>query len=216
MGLLSQKFIEEKMKTKTTFTIIFSVFCFNVSVLFGQMMITKPPFEIIGTPALEGHVEGSSYLVDDKLPLKTYAPWGACDANWKTAWAVHTPDSGKGEWIKIEFSRWALTEKYEHTHVKLARIMIVNGVAANKTLYYANNRVKKMEIEFDGGEKEIIEMKDGIPKYQTIVLKTPVWCKWIKMTILEIYKGSKYNDTCIGEMVFLDERKETDIMKGKR
>jgi len=80
------------------------------------------------------------------------------------------------------------------------RIEIINGLAANKKLYFANNRIKKMQVEFSGGEKRIINLKDGCLDYQVFTFNIKAY--WVQLKILEIYRGNKYNDTCISEIDF--------------
>jgi hypothetical protein len=76
----------------------------------------------------------------------------------------------------------------------------MNGLTASEKLYYENNRINKMSAEFDNGQKKIINFKDGVLDYQDFIFN--IRSKWVKLTILEVYKGSKYNDTCICETDF--------------
>ena len=134
------------------------------------------------------------------------------DGNINTAWVEGKTDSGINESIEIELAN----------NTKLSAIVIVNGYAKSEKTYYANNRIKKMKVELEIIEDEYqdsfsgeIELED-IP-YQSIEIKsfTPMasivydggdWsrqAKRIKLTILDIYKGTSYDDTCISELFLL-------------
>ncbi|HDP79268.1 MAG TPA: hypothetical protein ENN21_00330, partial [Spirochaetes bacterium] len=130
----------------------------------------------------------SSNLDDNYKPIKMK------DGKLSTAWCEGVKGHGIGEWVQFDFAEW-------HSYTRLTniyRILIVNGLAANKEIYYANNRVKKLEVEFSEGEKRIIEFKDGILDFQKF--KFDIRAKWVKLKILEVFKGSKFDDTCISEV----------------
>jgi len=142
-------------------------------------------------------IESSKFLKDktnnDYRSDKSY------DGKNDTAWCVG--NNGVGEWIKFYFRPGpAYIREVLKGKRNVHKINIMNGFAANKKLYYENNRIKKMKVEFDEGERRIIEFKDGVFDYQSF--KFNIRSKWVKLTILEIYKGTKYNDTCISELDF--------------
>ena len=64
-------------------------------------------------------------------------------------------------------------------------------------LYKKNNRVKKIQIEsMDSEEKYNFDyILEDTPNFQEIQL--PRYTKKIKITILDVYKGTDYDDTCI-------------------
>jgi hypothetical protein len=169
---------------------IISILCVTVLVAYPQKNI------IIGTDdgnlEADYKIESSNFINDDSNI--DYRPDKAYDGDIKTAWCVG--NSGVGEWIKFYF-RPGPPEIYNVLKGKrnLYRLGIINGLVASKKLYYQNNRIKKMSAEFDGDQKRIIEFKDGIFDYQDFIFN--IRSRWVKLTILEIYKGSKYNDTCI-------------------
>lgn len=111
------------------------------------------------------------------------------------AWCMH--GNGQGEWFEADVPPDQLVFK---GITNIFRLKIMNGLAANKELYYANNRVKTIEIEFSEGEKRILHLRDGELDYQYFLVN--IKARWFKMTIRDIFKGKKYNDTCIGKIKF--------------
>ncbi len=75
-------------------------------------------------------------------------------------------------------------------------IRILNGYVdpLKPHLFKENNRIKKALLETDTGIKKEFEFRDEI-EFTQIILPSDV--KHIKLTILEVYKGTKYQDTCI-------------------
>jgi tetratricopeptide (TPR) repeat protein len=139
---------------------------------------------------------------------RVYSVVDLVDENTNTAWVEGKEGSGIGEWVEIIFgdtftgdfnnnSGYIFTEGREINEIK-----IINGYAKNKTIYYANNRVKKLKISFDDGTSFKAELDDGIFEPQIIQLPETKKVNDIKLTILDVYKGSKYDDTCISELDF--------------
>ncbi|MBP7139763.1 MAG: hypothetical protein KBA47_02385, partial [Caldisericia bacterium] len=50
---------------------------------------------------------------------------------------------------------------------------------------------------------EIVELQDKIG-YQEIKLSNRGLCKYLVFQIVDIYKGTKYNDTCISEIEMME------------
>ena len=75
-------------------------------------------------------------------------------------------------------------------------IRILNGYVdpLKPHLFKENNRIKKALLETDTGIKKEFEFRDEV-EFTQIILPSDV--KHIKLTILEVYKGTKYRDTCI-------------------
>ena len=56
-----------------------------------------------------------------------------------------------------------------------------------------------MRVEFSDGESQIIELEDNFIREQEISIDKKI-SSYVKLTILEVYSGSKYDDTCIGSI----------------
>lgn len=112
------------------------------------------------------------------------------DHDSSTAWAEGTNGDGIGEWIKLE----------KNTPFIIDGIGFENGYQKSDYSYYSNNRPKKVRVEFSDGRSVTQELPDRGCGGSEIYLGNEVITQYIKITILEVYKGSKYQDTCISEI----------------
>ncbi|WP_299711167.1 hypothetical protein [uncultured Tenacibaculum sp.] len=139
------------------------------------------------------------------------------DGNFNTAWVEGKKGAGIGEKIEIELDNY-----------NLAAICLVNGYTKNANTYLENNRLKKIKVE-----KEFIDYNDpnktqsssfektfedkkfssiNTDNFYDLVTKVADFgdgylkIKKVTITILEVYKGTKYNDTCITELFLLGYR----------
>lgn len=141
------------------------------------------------------------------------------DRDFHSAWSEGANNSGIGERIVID-----LNDSY------LGAICLVNGYTKSEETYYNNNRIKKAKIEFevfsernarkDGYKEYFSEFQEvdfpDLP-YKTInenyftelitiaadMGDSNLKFKKITITILDVYRGKKYNDTCISEIYLL-------------
>ena len=138
----------------------------------------------------------------------TYKPENATDQKGLTAWCEGVKGNGAGEWI-----RYDLKGKQ-----KIAGIYFIPFYAKNREVMFNNGRVKKLRIEADNGFSHTVSFTDKNPS-QTFVpdcqndysapyvdftiqpeIKKSAPMSWIKFTILEVYPGKKYADTCISSI----------------
>jgi len=120
-------------------------------------------------------------------------------------------------------------------------IHILNGYGANSTLYEANNRVKdyRLIITAKSGRQKIftgtfsdgqcthehpaspIMSKNCFFEYnlggESIKFEKPLCIKKITLEVLSVYKGNKYNDTCLADIapIVCSLKDETDRGKIK-
>jgi hypothetical protein len=108
-------------------------------------------------------------------------------------WVEGVSGDGIGEYIELDYSESYLNE--------INGIVISNGFVSenNPDLYIKNNRVKRILIEGDNGrfrnEYDILDTAN----LQTI--RFPINVSKIKITILDIYKGTTWDDTCINMII---------------
>lgn len=134
-------------------------------------------------------VRASLTLFDGKL----YSVRGLIDDNPQTAWVEGKEDEGIGEWVEFIFDPIR----------EIKTIKLINGYARSEELFKANNRVKRAEISFDGKRFPIeMEFKDMVMEPHIIKFPNPIRAERVRITILDVYKGAKYNDTCISEISF--------------
>jgi hypothetical protein len=140
-------------------------------------------------------IESSSCLIDPDIPLR-YSLQNAFDGDPATSYVENTED----DLMEIQFIFSGLIQK----------IAVINGYGASENLYWANNRVKNIaEEEFkllpNGkysnaliGEKHLLQ--DSTLTYQLL----DYWSNGY-LFITDLYKGDRYNDTCIAELNILTD-----------
>lgn len=100
-------------------------------------------------------------------------------------WVEGAEGSGIGETITIEYNS------------PVIGLSILNGYVEeqNLKLYKENSRLKEIEIEnLETGKKQSAKFEDRV-YFKYIPLDEPA--EKIKITIKDVYTGSKYSDTCI-------------------
>lgn len=102
-------------------------------------------------------------------------------------WVEGKSDYGIGEWLNLTFDG------------DVDQIQVLNGYVdlRRKYLYKENSRVKKLRVEGDDFSFDV-DFEDVV-KYT--VIKFPSKTTHVKLTILDVYKGDKYSDTCISSII---------------
>lgn len=148
-------------------------------------------FREIFTKQTLGYVESSSYLNKEAR----YEPFNIYDGDTSTVWVEGKKESGIGEEITIYLqSYWPEKNVYKG-------IKIYNGYFKDKNIFYKNNRLKKAKVELSDGQIKIVEFED-IMEPKTINFEQST-IQWARITILEVYRGTKKNNTCISEVQFI-------------
>ncbi|MCE1246340.1 MAG: hypothetical protein LWY06_06830 [Firmicutes bacterium] len=194
---------------------VYRVFPANGQKRYGQRIWTwnnfKPTedisFEIWGRDTLKDlfntdkkHADESRVKASTILPpAKDYSPCNAFDGNPATAWAENAVGDGEGEWIWLNLTQ--TNNKEEERAFCLEQIGIVNGNAKDNSTYRDYNRVRKAILQFDDGSQKIIELHDNM-NTQWFDVNPPAKCKSVKLIIKSVYRGLKYNDTCISDILF--------------
>ena len=110
-----------------------------------------------------------------------------------TPWVEGAPGYGIGESFVIE-NTW---------HEKLSYLLIMNGyISYDKPyLYKQNGRIKQIKVTgVESGKEKILNVLDT-PHPQTVDISFITEPEDIKITIFDVYKGTKYEDTCINYMI---------------
>ena len=119
-----------------------------------------------------------------------YSPYNLIDRKSDTIWAEGAEGPGIEQFIRIDFNKDKVVKK----------LYIINGSAKSERLYYANNRVRVLRLDFEDGEIKDFELKDGVMGEQEIDLGKGIKTPYVGMTIYDVYYGNKYDDTCISEI----------------
>ncbi|MFZ4581679.1 MAG: NADase-type glycan-binding domain-containing protein [Paludibacter sp.] len=132
------------------------------------------------------------------------------DKNYTTAWV---PITNKTEWVEFNIKPFGL-----------GAILIVNGYAKSSETYLNNNRIKKIRIDYEA--EDYMDKSKTIKESREIDIEDKPFkeissnnlysnafkvdfgegylkVRKIKITILDVYKGKKYNDSCISEILLL-------------
>lgn len=131
---------------------------------------------------------GQEILYDESQLRQTFYGVHESTVNmntYKRAWAEGVPGPGIGEKLSIVF-----TFPTDH-------MMVLNGYVNLKRmdLYTANNRVKTAVIESKDPQFRIEYTFDDVVCFSEISF--PERTREVTFTIQDVYKGTKYDDTCI-------------------
>ena len=138
-------------------------------------------------------VEAVNYCSSSHLPpskVANYRPGNAepfNEVNRNLAWCEGAKGNGIGEWLQLSVINGGAFVK---------TLTIANGYQKSKTAFYANARVKGIRIEMDSGLRLTTTLKD---RFGDQVLDLPDWqdITKVRVTILSVYPGQKYQDTCL-------------------
>lgn len=131
----------------------------------------------------------SSTVLASKVP-GAYAAANVLDGSHDTAWVEGKKGSSAGEWIRLDFAK-ALT---------LAFVDVTGGYAKNDDTLKQNNRLKRARLTLSDGS--VIE-RSFVPQLtdQTFRIEPPRPLTWVMLEVLEVYPGTKFDDTAISEII---------------
>ena len=122
----------------------------------------------------------------------------AFDGDPETSWQDGVKGYGIGEWL--------LAYNSDGSAVKVSEVTVYNGYqnpkfnTAKKDMYLVNSRVSDFTLTFDDGTSESFTLEDKKDP-QTFQFKERETC-YVRFTIGGVYKGTKYKDTCVGELIY--------------
>ena len=193
-GILEDGYENEKNILK-----FYSKKCLNVSASSTLTEPSKPknyygPFNVLSK---QYQITPNCTIIQDNYSFLgseiSFFPAGEMDCSIKGAgtWAEGVEGNGVNEWLKFDFT----------FPINITSIRIWNGFNKSQALYKANGRVKKALITTSNGEEKTVVLSDLIEE-QSIPVSFSRSFTWIKLTILEVYPGLKYKDTCISNVSF--------------
>jgi VWFA-related protein len=133
----------------------------------------------------------SSQLIENNRPSDAYQPRYLVDGKDSTCWAEGVDGPGIGEWVQFGFD----------APKTLKAMKIIAGYTKTPAVYQANNRVKKLMLVFSDGQSQTVSLADQYG-FQRVLIDRDKPTRFIKLVIMEVYKGSRYDDTCISEIEF--------------
>ncbi|MBP7738779.1 MAG: hypothetical protein KA369_22590 [Spirochaetes bacterium] len=160
----------------------------------------------------------SSTLVEKGRAGTFYSPEKALDNVTATAWCAASGRSG-GEYIEAFFEPRAFSG-----------LALLNGCGGSKKLYFENNRVKEyaLTLFLKNGDKILkkgtLSAKSCTDEHPAVPNRSghcyleynvggehidfgkPLCLRGFRLGIVSVYRGSKFNDTCIAEIKRLSYR----------
>lgn len=162
----------------------------------------------------------------DRLTLSTtasstlgnaYKGANICDGDISTAWVEGVEGNGIGEWIKIDIDAYSWLAEFTTTPFDIMSIAVIPGYGKSEKTWIENNRVKKLLVVIytppqavpkenewvvlrlnlrDENEFQVFTLPIDLMTSSIDEMRKTVWLR-----IEEVYKGTKYEDTCISEFV---------------
>lgn len=132
------------------------------------------------------HLKCSSFLTEKDVE---YNEKNLCINNVLLPWVEGVPGNGIGEYIEIETVN---SFKFDY-------LLIMNGFLSVEKpyLYKQNNRIKTIKVTgLNSGKEKILDVLDT-PHPQTVDISYLELNEPFRIIIMDIYKGTKYDDTCI-------------------
>lgn len=127
-----------------------------------------------------------------------YEAENAHDFNHESVWVEGAKGQGIGEYLVYEFAGAC---------PRITTVKILNGHVKSEKAWHENSRVKKLHMYYKNEPYAILELEDSRTEqdFEVGVLgphdgNAPKWT--LKFEILEVYPGSKYQDTVISELWF--------------
>lgn len=167
------------------------------SAAFGQSKWFKAQSE----KATVKSVTATSELVEAQFDGKfLYPPINILDGDFSSTWCeADQKGSGIGESITVEFAE----------PVSFDEIQIVNGFVT-KDYYLKNNRVKTIrltQVAKEHFQQKDYTLQDNVQDWQSIKFDLLQTAQTLTIEIREVYKGSKYDDTCLDDIRLLHKGK---------
>ena len=115
------------------------------------------------------------------------------DWNHETAWVEGVKGNGVGQWIEYR----------DVSGCSISSIKILNGYVKSDKAWNENARVKRLKVYCNGKPKCILELQNSRSlQYFDIDGGLGYDVDTIRFEILDVYPGSKYQDTAISEIYF--------------
>lgn len=176
---------------------------------YADLLLQKNPDSRYGVTMVYGRyrdekVNISSVDVSSELPAgngKTYSGNNLTDGDYATVWVEGVSGTGEGESVTLHLA----------SPRSVFGVQICNGYTADADLYEKNGKVSKVRVDFGGGN--VLERSIGGYGFEgadpetlaqmnlnRVELEAPVVTDTVTITITEVEKGTKYDDTCISEV----------------
>ena len=127
-----------------------------------------------------------------------YKGANAHDFNHESVWAEGASGQGIGEYLVYHF---------KGVCPRITTVKVLNGHVKNEKVWRENSRVKQLKVYFNDTPLCILDLKDSrtLQCFEVGTLgyndaNAPDWT--LKFEIVDVYPGTKYQDTVISELYF--------------
>ena len=156
------------------------IICITVLFVFGCKKPSK-----VRNDDIKG-IKSSSTLKDSK---NRYLVKHLIDKK-EASWCEGKKGYGVGEIITVHLKKEAA----------ISEIYVLNGYGSSE-YYRKNSRIKSFQVSTENSDKLIVEIKDSTDP-EKIKLPKTIYGKILKLQIKSVYRGSKWDDTCLTEISF--------------
>lgn len=133
-------------------------------------------------------VTSSSHLVEGG---RVHSVERIIDGDYATAWSEGVSGYGEGESIVIRFDK----------EYVIHGISMASGYHKSEDLYYKNGRPMTLRINIVGEDSIYWTLEDKGLYTQNLVFNKAISTDAIEIVLVNAYPGSKYEDTCISELL---------------
>lgn len=127
---------------------------------------------------------------------KSYKASNIFDEDTETAWVEGVKGHGIGQWIEFK----NVSVRIDGYWCGVGSISILNGYVKSDKAWKENGRVKRLKVYCNGKPKYILELQNS-RSMQTFDVDIDAGTK-IRFEILDVYPGTKFQDTVISEIDF--------------
>lgn len=152
----------------------------------------------ISNPAFAGRLPVKKVTASSSLPDAmgiSYAPEKTIDGRVSTYWAEGEDSAGLGDWIEFDFGK----------DVTLTKIVLYSGNWDSREFFKRYNRLKRIQVKFSDRSSLHLDVEDKMER-QVLTLPKPVKTRMVRMVLKEVYAGSTFNDTCLADAQFYDDK----------
>ncbi|PYG26275.1 discoidin domain-containing protein [Pelagimonas varians] len=120
----------------------------------------------------------------------TYGPENLFDGNFRTAWCEGVAGNGEGQEIYVRIE----------DGIPFRRLLIHNGYAKSTDTYRSNGRARSIDVLTDRGDRIRTVLPDTSSEV-VLNLPGPIEYHELRIRIVDVYPGAKYQDTCINLII---------------
>jgi len=143
---------------------------------------------------------GWQLRVSSELPASAGRSYDARqleDKRFETCWAEGVEGQGLGEFMEFRFSKDS-----DRGTVPFRGLLIKNGYTKSADLWAKNSRVKEFELSLNGKSKGVIRLADTSESQSVSFAPLSLGNgDVVRLTVRSVYPGSKYQDTCVSEIL---------------